>query len=160
MDKVPLEVLIRHSAHEVGKFFAEKVENERRNGKVAVLVEDFTHSLYFIHCDNEGYPNEYMFNYMTFDSLSLATIAKGSMPTTTSMSVEQVSIYLEKPLILNRYDWREKPIVFLWSGRKMSTSKIPLEKLNVSELMKIAQQVIQNREGLVIDEAIKNKIYK
>lgn len=160
MNEIPLEVLVRHSAQEVGKFFAEKVEKKRAEGYVAVLVSDFTDNLYFMKCDKNGYPNEYMFNYMTFDSLSLSVIKDGALPTMSSMTVEQVTIYLEKPLLTGRYDYRERPAVFLWEGRQMSKSKIPLNKLNVSELMKLAQQVIIDREGLVIDEAFKNKIYK
>lgn len=160
MNEIPLEVLVRHASHEVGKFFAEKVEKKRAEGYVAVLVSDFTDNLYFMKCDKNGYPNAHMFNYMTFDSLSLTAISMNSVPSMSTMSVEEVSICIEKPLLTGRYDYRERPAVFLWEGRQMSKHKIPLEKLNVSELMKLAQQVIKDREGLVIDEALKNKIYK
>jgi len=160
MNEMPLEVLVRHASREVGNFFAEKVEKKRAEGYVAVLVSDFTDNLYFLKCDRNGYPNEYMFNYMTFDSVSLAVIKDGAVPTMSTMTVDQVSIYLEKPLLTGRYNYTERPAVFLWEGRQMSKQKIPLEKLNVSELMKLAQQVIKDREGLVIDEAFKNKIYK
>lgn len=160
MDRIPLEMVIRHASKEVGNFFADKVEEERRNGKVAILVEDFTNSLYFMKCDKYGYPDMHHFNYMTFDSVSLATLNDGAIPNTASMTVEEVSIMIDKPMLSQRYDWQDKPYVFLWFGRKMSRSKIPLEKLNVSDLMKIAQESIKNREGLIIDEAMKNKIYK
>lgn len=162
MDRVPLEVIVRHSAKTIGNYFADKVEDARRNGKVAILVEDFTNSLYFMECDNFGYPKFYTFNYMTFDSSSLMAICKKEreMLMPTIMTVEEVSIMIEKPMITQRYDVFERPYVFMWFGRKMSTRKIPLEKLNVSELLKLAQQAIINREGLVIDEALKNKIYK
>lgn len=160
MDRIPLEVLIRHASKEIGNFFADKVEEERRNGKVAILVEDFTNSLYFMKCDRHGYPDYHHFNYMTFDSISLMAINDGSIPKTSTMTVEETSIMIEKPMLSQRYDYMDKPYVFMWFGRKMSKQKIPLEKLNVSELMKIAQEVIKNREGLVIDEAMKNKIYK
>lgn len=161
MDRVPLEVIVRHASREVGNFFAEQVEKERREGKVAILVEDFTNSLYFMRCDKNGYPDYHHFRYMTFDSLNLAVLQKGEIPSTPiSMTVEEVSIMIEKPLISQNYDYNGYPIVFLWKGRRMSSRKIPLEKLNVSELQKIAQQAILNREGLVIDEAMSNKIYK
>lgn len=161
MDRIPLEIIIRHASREVGNYFAEQVERERKIGKVAVLVEDFTNSLYFMPCDEYGYPNYHHFNYMTFDSLNLMAIqAEGIMPTTASMTVREVSIMIERPMLTQRMDWKEKPYVFMWSGRKMNTREIPLEKLNVSELMKLAQKAIRDREGLVIDEAMKNKIYK
>lgn len=161
MDRVPLEMLIRHSARTVADFFASKVEEERKAGKVAVLVEDFTNSLYFMPCDTHGYPDYREMKYMTFDSINLAVLKEESIPMTdVSMTVEEVSVFIDRPMLTQRYDWQDKPYVFMWSGRIMSKRKIPLEKLNVSELMKLAQKAVQDREGLVIDEAIKNKIYK
>lgn len=159
MERVPLEVVIRHACRSIGDYFAEQAENERKNGKVAVLVEDFTNSMYYMPCDTHGYPNFHTFNYMTYDSLSITVLNEGAY-TPISQTVEEVSIMIERPMLSQRFDWQDKPYVFMWSGRKMGSRKIPLEKLNVSELMRLAQRAIANREGLVIDEAIKNKIYK
>lgn len=161
MDRVPLEVIIRHASQEVGRYFADQVERERKNGRVAVLVEDFTNSLFFMPCNKEGYPNFLQFNYMTYDSLSVTVMNQGLyIPSAVSQTVEEVSIMIDKPLLTQRFDLNEPPYIFMWKGKKMSSRKIPLEKLNVSELMKLAQEVIKSREGLVIDEALKNKIYK
>lgn len=162
MDRIPLEMLVRHACREIGNFFAEQAEKERRNGRVAVLVEDFTNSVYYMPCDEFGYPNFHSFNYMTYDSLSLAVLSSADVGTTVpvTQTVREVSIMIEKPMITQRYDWKERPYVFMWSGRKMGSRDIPLEKLNVSELQKLAQKAIENREGLVIDEALKNKVYK
>lgn len=161
MDQIPLEVLVRHASRKVGDFIAKKVEEERKNNKVAILVEDFTYSFYFMDCDKYGYPKMYQFKYMTFDSLNLMAMKDYDYSTTpVTMSVDEVSIYIESPMLTQRYDWEQRPVVFLWKGRKISSQKIPIEKLDVSELMKLAQQAIKNREGLVIDEALKNKIYK
>jgi len=159
MDRVPLEVIARHACRTIGDFFATQAEKERKNGKVAVLVEDFVNSLYYMPCDKHGYPNFHRFNYLTYDSLSIA-VMKQEEHIPVSQTVEEIIIEIEKPLITNRYDWQDKPYVFLWEGKKMSSRKIPLEKLNVSELLKLAQEAVKSREGLVIDEAIKNKIYK
>lgn len=161
MKNIPLEVIIRHSSHKIGDYFAEKVFEERKSGKVAILVEDFTNSLYFMPCDIHGYPNFHMFNYMTYESLDL-TVANTNEYTSDAISktVEEVSIYIEYPMLTQRYNWEDKPYVFMWKGRIMNKKKIPLEKLNISELMKLAQKAVANREGLIIDEAIKNKIYK
>jgi hypothetical protein len=161
MERIPLEVLVRHASQKVGDYLAKQVEEERRRSRVAILVEDFTNSFYFMDCDEYGYPKFHQFNYMTFDSLALMAIQNvGETPNASTMTVEEVSIYIESPMLTQRYDWEERPVVFLWRGRKMSSRKIPLEQLNVSELQKLAQQAIKNREGLVIDEAFKNKIYK
>jgi len=161
MDRIPLEVIVRHASRKVGDFFAEQVEKERLNGRVAILVEDFTNSLYFMRCNENGYPNFHQFNYMTFDSINVAILNQGEIPSTpVSMTVEEVSIMIEKPLISQQYNYDGYPVVFLWKGRRISSRKIPLDKLNVSELQKLAQQAIKNREGLIIDEAMSNKIYK
>ncbi len=160
MQDVPLEVLVRHASQKIGEYIANQVEGERRKGNVAVLVEDFTNSLFFLPCDKYGYPNYHNFKYATFDSFALQAICADSSIPTNTMTLEEVTIYIESPMLTQRYDWNEKPVVFLWRGRKMSSRKIPLEKLNVSELQKLAQKAIENREGLVIDEALKNKIYK
>lgn len=159
MDRVPLEMVVRHAAKTIGNFFADKVEDARKNGKVAILVEDFTNSLFFMECDSFGYPKFHTFNFMTYDSLSVTVMNQGEyLP--TDRTVEEVSIRIEGPMLTQRYDYNERPYVFMWSGRKMNSKKIPLEKLNVSELLKLAQQAIVNREGLVIDEALRNKVYK
>ncbi len=161
MDRIPLEVITRHACHQIGDFFADQAFEQRKGGKVAILVEDFTNSLFYMHCNERGYPDYHHFNYMQFDSLSLhAVMNEGAIPNMTPMTVEEVSIMIERPMLTQRYDWNMEPVVFMWSGRKMSSRKIPLEKLNVSELMKLAQKAIRDREGLVIDEALKNKIYK
>lgn len=154
-------MLIRHASREIGNFFAEQAERERKNGKVAILVEDFTNSLYYMPCDEYGYPNFHSFNFMTYDSLAVTVMNQGEYTSSpVTRTVKEVSIMIEKPMITQRYDWRERPFVFMWSGRKMGSRDIPLEKLNVSELQKFAQKAIENREGLVVDEALKNKIYK
>lgn len=161
MHDVPLEVIIRHACRNIGDYFAEQAEKERKNGKVAILVEDFTNSIYYMPCDKYGYPNFHTFNFMTYASLGATVLNQGQYTqNSVSSSVEEVSIMIERPMLSQRYDWTDKPYVFMWSGRKISSRKIPLEKLNVSELMKLAQESIKNREGLVIDEALKNKIYK
>lgn len=146
MDRVPLEVVIRHASEEVGRYFADQVERERKNGKVAILVEDFTNSLFFMPCNKLGYPDFHQFNFMTYDSLSVTVLNEGQYtPSEISRTVEEVSVMIERPLLSQRFDWQEPPYIFLWRGRKTSSKKIPLEKLNVSELMKLAQEVVKKR---------------
>lgn len=160
MNRVPLEVITRHAARQVGEYIANQVEEKRKAGYVAVLVEDFTNSLYYFPCDTHGFPNVHRMNYMTFDSLSLHALTSAEVYTPVTMNVEEISVCPDRPMLTQRMDWQEKPYIFLWSGRIMDRQKIPIEKLNVSELMKLAQAAIINREGLVIDEALKNKVYK
>ena len=170
MDRVPEEVLIRHASRKASEYFANRIEEERKNGRVAVLVRNLMDSLFFLPCTKEGYPDYYMYRSLHIPNIHLATPifeneGEDISRTATSevirqLSVEEFQVIVERPLVSQSYDWREKPVIFLWEGRCMNREKIPIERLNVSELLKLAQNAIMKREGLIIDEATKNKIYK
>ena len=160
MERVPLEYITRHAARTVADYLATQVEDRRKAGYVAVLVEDFANSFYYMPCDKHGFPTTYQMSYMTLDILSVQTFSKGQEYAPVDVQVEETTVVLERPMLSQRVDWQDMPYIFLWSGRIMSRRKVPIEKLNVSELMRLAQAAIKNREGLVIDEAIRNKVYK
>jgi hypothetical protein len=50
--------------------------------------------------------------------------------------------------------------VFLWEAEIMDSKKIPIEKLNVQELMLLAQTAIKNREGIILNVTMDNKLIK
>jgi len=156
--EVPREVIFRHAFAEAAKYFADKIEQERRDGRVAVLVKNFNDSLFYLPCDDRGYPRTHYLKVLEMPRLSVFAHT-WEIPRTQDITVMETEISIQKPLLSQRYDM-DYPIVFMWEGRKMGSERVPVEKLNVSELMRIAQTAIQNREGLVIDEALKNKIYK
>lgn len=161
MDKIPAEVIFRHAYRTAAEYFATKVEQKRKNGFVPILIEDFYESIYFAECDFYGNPKS---RYIETVELSIPKLGifrmSDAINSTTEMTAWRVTIQIEKPLLTQRYDYNDYPYVFMWSGRKMGNEKIPIAELNVSELMRVAQLAIKNREGLVIDEALKNKIYK
>lgn len=159
MREIPREVIFRHAFHKVAKYFAEKVEAKRRSGYVAVLVEEAWDTLYFMPCDEYGYPQRSELRALEVPSLMAYSSFDAEIATET-ITCYEVSIIAERPLLSQRYDVDRYPYVFLWSGRKMGKEMIPVEKLNVQELMKLAQMAVIKREGLVIDEALNNKIYK
>lgn len=160
MYRVPKEVIYRHAFQEIGEYFAKKATEERQNGKVAILVKDFIDSIYYFPCDERGAPEYWQQKYATISNLEAIMCADASDAfAMQSVTMEEKTIQVERPILSSMFD-EMYPTVFLWSGRVVSRKQIPLEKLNVKELMKLAQNVITTREGLVIDEAFKNKIYK
>jgi len=159
MDRVPLEVIYRHAFRECANYFAEKIEQRRKSGYVPVLIEDFYESLYFSPCNKNGYPETFHLQTLELPRLE-AVWTMDQIPPTTEITCYKVSIQIEKPLLMQRYDFNDYPVVFMWSGKKLGKEVVPVEELNVQELMRVAQAAIKNREGLVIDEALKNKIYK
>lgn len=161
MERIPAEVIFRHAYKTAAEYFANKVEKKRRKGFVPILIEDFYESIYFTECDFYGNPKR---RYIETMELSIPKLGIFSMneaiTSTTEMTAWRVTIQIEKPVLAQRYDFNDYPYVFMWSGRKVANEKIPIAELNVSELMRVAQAAIKNREGLVIDEALRNKIYK
>lgn len=158
--EVPREVIFRHAFIIAAKYFAERFEEERRNGRVPVLVKEMYDSLYFLPCNERGYPNQFMVKSIELPRLS-AFLTIGDIATVpVSITAHEVTIMIDKPLLTQSYDYNQPPIVFLWEGKRMGTERIPMEKLNVSELMRVAQVAVEKREGLVIDDALRNKLYK
>lgn len=159
MEQIPEEVIFRHAFSEAAKFFAGKIEEKRREGFVAVLVEDFYHSLFFFPCNRDGYPKMHNLKSLELPKLE-HWLTIGDTPPSQNITCYEVEIMCERPLIMSHYHWQQTPLIFMWSGRKMGRNLVPVEKLNVSELMRVAQAAIKNREGLIVDEVLKNKIYK
>ena len=55
---------------------------------------------------------------------------------------------------------RDSYYVCMWSGRIMMGERMNVEDLDIQYLMKLAQEAIISREGIIIDEAINNKLIK
>lgn len=159
MDNIPAEVIYRHAFQKTAEYFAGKIEQRRKDGYVAVLVEDYYESLFFMECDRDGYPKSRQYKSLELPRLE-AFLTVGEIPVSTQIQCYEIEIIIEKPLIASNYYWQPHPVIFMWSGRKMGRQQIPVERLNVQELMRVAQTAIKNREGLIVDEALKNKIYK
>lgn len=162
MDKEVVKTrILKDASYEIGAYFANKITEERIHGKVAILVQDQLYSLYFIACDEYGFPKYRDIQVISRLLLNdILAISKNSNPIEITREVETIHIDIQRPLMLNSTSWDIRPYVYMWEGRITGKEKIPLKDLEVSELLKIAQETIKNREGLVIDEAIKNKIYK
>jgi len=158
---VPREVIFRHAFREASDYFASRIEEKRREGQVAILVQKPADTLYFMPCNEKGYPNYYQLKALHIPYIAPMLVASDlDALVTQDLRIEEITIFLEKPLLSYRYDYMEQPTIFMWEGREMNRERIPIEKMNISELMRVAQAAIGKREGIIVDEALKNKIYK
>lgn len=161
MQEIPAEILYRHAYKQAADYFAGLIEEHRKGGQVAVLVKDMFHSLYFMPCNRNGYPDYHYFRSLELPSLAAFVTDEEALVKIDDLHAKEVEIRIEKPLLSANYNyWSEPPVVFMWEGRRMGTKYIPAEQLNVQELMKLARQTIARREGIIIDEVLRNKIYK
>ncbi len=160
MYDVPKEVVYRYAFRKAAEYFAEKLESKRKSGLVAILVEGAYETMYYMPCDEMGYPNSYRTMTLELPSLTVKSFSDFKEPPYEMMTCYQVEIRVERPLLSQSFGSTGYPHVFMWSGRRMGEDRVPIEKLNVKELMVAAQNAVRSREGLVINEALKNKIYK
>lgn len=98
MDNIPKEVILRHASREAGNYFSEKIEQERKEGKVAVLLKDFTNSLYFLPCDDNGYPNTYGAKVLHIPQIApMPLMSDISQMATLDFTVEELILQVESP---------------------------------------------------------------
>ena len=159
---IPEDYIYHYGLRAVGDYFAQWFMDTRASGKVGILVKEFTWSFFFTECDNHGYPQRRYTDYLTFmDNPKIMDI--GADPMLDEIKVYKKTIEVDKPIIV--YDFRpnfypESPYVFLWEGRVVNKEEVPIEKLDVKQLLKLAQEAVRNREGLILDEVLKNKLIK
>lgn len=160
---IPEDYIVRYGTKEAGYYFAELFMQKRAEGKVAVLIDDFTTSFFFIECDKHGYPKRRYTDFLTYMAYpKLSAWEENSSPVMDTSTVLKKTIEVESPLI--SYNFRPTfyptPYVFMWQGRILDKAEVPIESLDVSKLLRLAQEAVQKREGLIIDEVLKNKLIK
>jgi hypothetical protein len=158
------EYILHRGMSVVADYFRNRVMDAFQQGKVAVLVKTFVEGLYFIPCDEWGYPQVTQLKFVEFPPLTAWGMTKDGEVPTQNISVTEYTIWVKRPLVLCDVPdfevWNRRPQVFLWEAEIMDTKKIPIEKLNVQELMLLAQTAIKNREGIILNVAMDNKPIK
>lgn len=155
------ELLQREAMYKVADYFKETVEKKIAIGKIPVLIEGCSIELLFVDCDSSGVPKQRRIEILEAKAF-YATILSEQDIVDTIQQITSKSIFIREPLLMSDLGFlhTHNYIYYMWKGEIMNTENIPLEDFNVSELMKIAQNAIQTREGLIINEAIKNKLIK
>lgn len=162
MQRVPKEVLIRHSIAEIARFFGDLYGKKRESGLVPVCTDDKNFlKFYFVPCDENGYPKIRYIDFMEMDTPKYMAVQEGSSLDFSSATFRKTTLCIESPLLSQQYylESYPYPTVFMWNGKILNTETIPIERLNVKELMRLAQETVKLREGLIIDEAAKNKLF-
>jgi hypothetical protein len=155
------QYILNRGASMVADYFRNKIIDHYSRGMVAILVKTFIDGLYFMPCDERGYPNMAQFRTVEFRSLAAFIVDDGSIPN-EPITVEEYTVMVEKPLVMANIpdfdEWTRRPQVFLWEGRVVDRQKVQLETMDVKKLILLAQEAIKRREGLIIDVAIDNKM--
>lgn len=159
MQLPPKEVLLRQSFHEIGNYFAELFSKKTQSGQVPICVEDsqFT-KFYFVPCNEWGYPLRPYIDFLEMET-PLAWVKEGEELDFATATYNKTTLTIDRPILSQQFNFDYRPIVFMWNGRILNKKVVPIEQLNVAELMKLAQESIKLREGLIIDEAMKNKLF-
>ena len=155
---IEIEYVYRLCFRRMAEYFSEKITEKRKQGYVPVLVEDFFETIYYVPCNDDGLPKLRYVKILKIPPVILSDFV-GETPNVTTLNIDEFMIEINSPLVTYNLD-NLKPLWFMWSGKQVYQSKIPLDQLNIKELMIVAQKAIRSREGLVVDEALKNKIYK
>lgn len=164
MSEVPKEYLVAKASRKFADYFSEKFLCNWNTGRVPVVIDDVFTSFYFFPCDDHGFPKAHNFHSIEIQT-PLASTGTFEEMMSQQIDVLKVEVSIESPMLVMQdhdawWDPHGKPYVFMWQGRKRNGTKIPVSELNVKELMILAQKAIQSREGIILDEATKNKIYK
>src|SRR5664280_7522 len=101
--EVPREVIFRHAFSIAAKYFAERFEEERRAGRVPVLVREMYDALYFLPCNERGYPSQYQLKTIELPRLSAFLMESDIKNVSTSITTHEVTIWVHKPLLAQTY---------------------------------------------------------
>lgn len=160
---IPEEYIYQRGFRDLGDYFSKLIQDKRAEGKVAIMIDDYTYSLLFTECDKLGYPKMRHIEYLSFMaypkfSMNIEEIA----PFISETTVYRKEIEIDYPMCMYRseYDFMALPWVFMWQGKVVNRQEVPPEKLDVKYLMKLAQEAVIKREGIILDEVSKNKLIK
>lgn len=154
--------LIKRGIYSVADYFRELFLKERLGGNVAVIVKDYTTSFFFMPCDKFGYPKYREQRYLSFIDTHIKLYEEGSNPSVDMGKVIQKTIVVKYPLIHQEiaYNFPSEHFIFLWEGEMVDSREISAEDLDVRKLMELTNNAIEKREGIIIDEVLKNRLIK
>jgi hypothetical protein len=162
---IPIKYILEKGFHEVGHYFEELLRNKRLiNNKVAVYYTDINESLLFVPCDIFGYPKIRYYEFITLMGFpKLMSFDELAIPEITT-TVYKKCVEIREPEIFYKVASGNSiygdNYFFMWKGEIRDKQEIPIDQLDVKYLMQLAQEAIKKREPIIIDEVIKNKLFK
>jgi hypothetical protein len=164
MNNIPIEYIYNRGFHEVGNYFEEIIKGQRLNGKVAIHYTDFTDSILFAPCDELGYPKVRYYEFLTMMASPKLVMDFSSPTYMDSVQVFRKCVEVREPLsylrVPSERSMFEDTYIFMWKGEIRNKQEMKVEELDVKYLMQLAQEAIQKREPIILDEVIKNKLIK
>lgn len=147
----------------VSEYFSDMLCSKWPEKKIPILVEDSLRTeVWYEDCDDLGRPRRKYIETLTFSGISAMMWTENTAPDFSTCTAYKNEIEIMYPLVYqeNHFNYFPETQYFLWKGETRSKKEIPIERLNVSELMKVAQEVVRKREGIVLDDVLKNKLIK
>lgn len=163
MQEIPFEYIQKYGIRETADFFAELLMKKRMSGYVPVLVEDFLTSFLFVEADVIGRPKKRYHQSLSFLGLPKMMTEMSEISPYDTTTVLRKEFEIEKPLVYYEFrpNWEPGEMtIFLWSGRLVSQREVPISSLDVKELLKLSQEVIRKRDGIIMNEAFVNSFIK
>lgn len=149
----------------MGRWFQEEVKKQRINGKVPVIYSDINDSILYVPCNKKGIPNIRVWEFMTLMGLPKALDwTESTEYSPTDPQIYKKSVMINQPEIVFRVAETSNPLgedyYFMWRGDLVDKQEIPIEQLDVKYLMRLAQEAIEKREPIILDEVTKHKLIK
>jgi len=159
------EYIKRFGIKEVGYFLTDLLYKRFETGKIPVLVDDkYSWQVIFTEADKYGRPMRPYVEFLTLPSLFINDLmTEGAEITCSEVKVTTFCVRLINPVVACNFRPKFEPdrsYYFMWMGEIVHRQEIPVEKLDVKELLRLAQKAIKERNGIIIDEVAKNKLIK
>src|SRR3989442_11396258 len=121
------QYILHRGASVVADYFRNKVIDNYAAGKAAVLVKQFVESLYFLPCDERGYPKWRQFRTVEYRDLTPLLYNQDDQLTPQDWTVTEYTVIVRRPLVVVNIpdfdEWTRKAQVFLWEGEIADTKK-------------------------------------
>jgi len=164
MEDTELQYYIKAGMYDVSNFYYKKIEEMRKQNKVPVIINNNKDITYWVDCDLYGMPKMRYIELIEFDNYFIKAINENDFKNiNTDITVLRKCIMIESPLLyrqINSFSRNNSYMYFMWSGSIQEKEYIPIEKLNITEILKIVNKTIEQRSEIVINDVIKNKIIK
>jgi hypothetical protein len=150
---------------EVSYFLTDLLYKRFEGGQIPVLVDDkYMWQVIFTEADKYGRPMRSYVEFLTLPSLFINNLmTERAEISYTEVTATKFCVRLINPVVA--YNFRpsfepDRSYYFMWMGKIIDRQEIPVEKLDVKELLRLAQKAIKDRNGIIIDEVAKNRLIK
>lgn len=147
-------------------FIFEQMSKKWQQGLVPVWVEGRNQTeIIYVPRNEKGIFKKQSHTIMLFNSNSVATKENYNNLTMETVTVWQKEVCIKEPIISYRDPFEgdprflaPMPHVYLWKGEITNNNFVGIETLNVGQMLNFTQNIIRKREGIILAEALNNKL--